>query len=50
MRELPAARFADYSAFVHAVRNDEAQTAGLERQSPNPPATAPQKHASAAAR
>ncbi|HEX9457316.1 MAG TPA: hypothetical protein VF935_06740, partial [Candidatus Acidoferrum sp.] len=50
MRELPAVRFADYSAFVHAVRNDEAQTAGLERQSPNPPATAPQKHASAAAR
>ena len=50
MRELPVARFADYSAFVHAVRNDEAQTAGLERQSPNPPATSPQKHASAAAR
>ncbi len=50
MRELPAARFADYSAFVHAVRNDEAQTAGLERQSPRTAKPAAQEPSSAQTR
>jgi hypothetical protein len=33
-RELAATRFADYAAFAHAVRNDEAQTIALERRAP----------------
>ncbi|HYL10615.1 MAG TPA: DUF3857 domain-containing protein [Candidatus Acidoferrales bacterium] len=42
-RELPATRFADYAAFAHAVRNDEAQTVALERPAPRPKKPAAQK-------
>jgi len=31
LREVPAARAADYKAFLHAVQNDEAQDFVLER-------------------
>ncbi len=50
LREIPAARIADYSAFVRAIRNDEAQEFALERAAlPNstkqasPKAAAPAK-------
>lgn len=39
LREIPAARIADYSAFTRAVQNDESQLFTLER--PAPPAPAP---------
>jgi hypothetical protein len=32
LREVPAARVADYKAFLHAVQSDEAQDFILERQ------------------
>ncbi len=41
LRELPAARAADYTAFVHAVQNDEAQTFTLERRETPTPAAKP---------
>ncbi len=50
MHELPAARLADYAAFLHAVHSDEAQTVGLERQPPSAPAPSAQKHTSATGR
>lgn len=36
LREIPAARAADYAAFVHAVQNDEAQEFALERAKATP--------------
>jgi hypothetical protein len=38
LREIPADRAADYSAFLHAVQNDEAQDFTLEQPNPAPPA------------
>jgi hypothetical protein len=38
LREIPADRAADYSAFLHAVQNDEAQDFTLEQPTPAPPA------------
>lgn len=49
-RELAATRFADYAAFAHAVRNDEAQTVALERPAPRTKKPAAQKPSSAQAR
>jgi hypothetical protein len=43
LREIPADRAADYSAFLHAVQNDEAQDFTLELANPAPPAPNPQK-------
>jgi len=36
MREVPASRAADYSAFLHAVQTDQAQLFTLDRASPMP--------------
>jgi hypothetical protein len=38
LREIPAERAADYSTFLHAVQNDEAQDFTLERANPASPA------------
>jgi hypothetical protein len=38
LRKIPADRAADYSAFLHAVQNDEAQDFTLEQPNPAPPA------------
>jgi len=48
LRELPAARAADYAAFVHAVQNDEAQTFTLERRETPTPAAKPSSAKTAA--
>ena len=48
LRELPASRAADYSAFVHAVQSDEAQDFTLEREAtstPRPQPVAPKPQA-----
>jgi Domain of Unknown Function with PDB structure (DUF3857) len=37
MREVPAARAADYNAFLHAVQTDQAQLFTLDRANPTPP-------------
>jgi hypothetical protein len=37
MREVPAARTADYNAFLHAVQTDQAQLFTLDRANPTPP-------------
>ena len=39
LREIPAERAADYSAFLRAVQNDEAQDFSLERSRPATPKT-----------
>jgi len=36
MREVPASRAADYSAFLHAVQTDQAQLFTLDRASRMP--------------
>ena len=41
LRQVPAARAADYNAFIHAVQNDQAQLFTLDRDSPPTPATKP---------
>jgi hypothetical protein len=41
MRQIPAARAADYIAFLRAVQNDEAQQFTLERVAPSSPETNP---------
>ena len=38
LRQIPAARIADYSAFTRAVQNDESQLFTLERSATPPPA------------
>ncbi len=42
-REIPTERLVDYSAFVHAVQNDQAQSLTLEKKSPTPVKAAPAK-------
>ena len=39
LRQVPAARAADYNAFLHAIQNDQAQVFTLDRESPPEPAT-----------
>ncbi len=39
LREIPAARAADYNAFIRAVQNDETQGFTLERAETSPPKT-----------
>jgi uncharacterized protein DUF3857 len=41
LRQIPAARAADYNAFLHAVQSDQAQFFTLDRESPPAPATKP---------
>ena len=41
LRQVPAARAADYNAFLHAVQSDQAQLFTLDRDSPTAPATKP---------
>ena len=41
LRQIPAARAADYNAFLHAVQSDEAQLFTLDRESPPAPTTKP---------
>ena len=41
LRQIPAERFADYSAFLRAVQNDQAQDFTLDRESSPTPAAKP---------
>jgi Domain of Unknown Function with PDB structure (DUF3857) len=41
LRQVPAARAADYNAFLHAVQSDQAQLFTLDRESPPSPVTKP---------
>jgi len=41
LRQVPAARTADYNAFLHAVQSDEAQIFTLDHEPPPAPATKP---------
>jgi len=41
LRQVPAARTADYNAFLHAVQNDQVQEFTLEREAAPAAATKP---------
>ena len=44
LREVPAARIADYNAFLHAVQSDQTQDFTLERAESSPAQTQPATH------